>query len=47
LRTTSPFQGLHFLIGCNVCHPQAAGLPAYATSEDSCVVLRGHAPTSR
>jgi hypothetical protein len=46
LRTTGPFQGLHF-IGCNIRHPQAAGPPAYPTSKDSCVVLCGHAPTSR
>jgi hypothetical protein len=46
LHTNGPFQGPHFLIGCNVCCPQAAGPPAYPTSEDSCVVLRGHAPTS-
>jgi hypothetical protein len=25
LRTTGPFQGLHFLIGCNIRGPQAAG----------------------
>jgi hypothetical protein len=46
LRTTGPFQGLHF-IGCNILRPQAAGPPAFPTSGDSCVVLHGHAPTSR
>jgi hypothetical protein len=47
LCTTGPFLGPHFLIGCNVRRPQAAGPPAYPTSEDSCVVLRGCALTSR
>jgi hypothetical protein len=47
LCTTGPFQGLQFLIGCNIRHLQAAGPPAYPTREDSCVVLCGRAPTSR
>jgi hypothetical protein len=46
LRTNGTFQGPHFLIGCNVRRPQAAGPPAYPTSKDSCVVLRGRALTS-
>jgi hypothetical protein len=46
LHTTGPFQGLQFLIGCNIRHPQAASPPAYL-SEDSCVVLRVQALTSR